>query len=431
MSNPLGSDMPAGVRFVGPRPGVAPGWRPGDHPSSDDIATCVGCGLCLPHCPTYRVTQEETASPRGRIAAMRAIDEGRARPDATFMSITDLCLSCRACEEVCPSDVPFGRMMEAARTQTEPLRQGFVARARRTGLTWLLPRKRALNLVALLTPIAKPFLPKRMRRLIPRTRVSSAFTSLPKVTRTTRAEERGTVALLSGCVQDRWFREVNEATIRVLSRNGWRVLVPREQTCCGALSAHFGQLDAARDMARANLTAFDGADFIIVNAAGCSAHMKEYDHLLGGELRATALSRKVRDLMEFLDQQDIEPPVAGCGVERVAYHDACHASRAQGIRAEPRWVLEQIPDLEIVEIPSGDRCCGAAGLYNLLEPEMSSTLGRDKAAAIASTGVAVIASANPGCSMQISAHMRERGQNVTVLHPVQLLDRAYRTEGRS
>jgi len=275
MSGALGSDMPTGVRFVGPKPGVAPGWLPGDHPSSDDVATCVGCGLCLPHCPTYRLTQEETASPRGRIAAMRAIDEGRARPDETFMTITDLCLTCRACEEVCPSDVPFGRMMEAARAQTEPLRQGPVARARRVGLSWLLPRKRVLNLVAFLTPVAKPFLPKRIRQLIPRTHMRAALTSMPKVTRASTEEQRGTVALLSGCVQDRWFREVNEATVRVLARNGWRVLVPRKQTCCGALSAHYGQLDAAREMARDNLTAFDGADFIIANSAGCSAHMKE------------------------------------------------------------------------------------------------------------------------------------------------------------
>jgi glycolate oxidase iron-sulfur subunit len=425
---PLGAAMPEGVRFVGPATGSKPGWHGDDHPDTDDIATCVACGLCLPHCPTYQLTQEETASPRGRIAAMRAIDEGRAQVGAAFMSITDLCLSCRACEDVCPSNVPFGRMIEGARAQVEPLRQGAASRARAFGLTSVIRRNWLLDAVAALAPLAKPLLPKRVKRLVPRSSLNDVFTRLPRSVEPAESP-RGTVALLRGCVQDRWFRDVNEATLRVLVRNGWRVVVPPQQVCCGALSAHYGHGAAARDMARTNIAAFDGVDFTIVNSAGCSAHVKEYGELLGGELRAGDTSRKVRDLLEFLAEQGIEPPTRDANVGRVAYHDPCHATHAQGIRAQPRELLSRIPGLDIVEIPDGDTCCGAAGLYNVLQPAMSDELGRNKADAIAATGARVIASANPGCSMQIAAYMRERGEDVEVLHPVQLLDRAYRASG--
>lgn len=430
--NPLGSDMPEGVRFLGPVPGSVPAWDGSDHPSDDDIATCVGCGLCLPQCPTYRLTQEEPASPRGRIAAMRGVDEGRAQVDTTFMRITDLCLTCRACEAVCPSDVPFARMMENARAQTEPLRKNNPSRLRSLALDFALPRNRVLDAMAALTPVVKPLLPKRLKRLLPRMRIRNAFTSLPRVTEPPPGTTpRGTVALLSGCVQDRWFREVNEATIRVLARNGWRVTVPKGQVCCGALSAHHGHLDAARDMARTNVAAFDDADLLIVNAAGCSAHAKTYGELVNGELRALALARRTRDLMEFLAEHGIDPPKANPGDHRVAYHDACHALHAQGIKQQPRDLLDLVPGLTVVEIPDGDTCCGAAGLYNILQPEMSSELGERKAAAISSTGVTVIASANAGCSLQIAAHMKERGESPKVLHPVELLDRAYRAEDRA
>ncbi len=241
----LGAAMPDGVRFVGPSIGSSPGWNRGDHPSADDIADCVGCGLCLPQCPTFRLTQEETASPRGRIAAMRAIEEGRGVPNGTFMRITDLCLSCRAWEDVCPSNVPFGRMIESARAQVEPLRRGPASRLRRFGLTFAIRRNWVLDLIAVAAPLAKPFLPHVVRRLVPRSHLGDVLTQLPRSTEPTGAS-RGTVALLRGCVQDRWFRDVNEATVRVLVRNGWRVLVPSRQVCSGALSAHYAHLGAAR-----------------------------------------------------------------------------------------------------------------------------------------------------------------------------------------
>jgi glycolate oxidase iron-sulfur subunit len=282
----------------------------------------------------------------------------------------------------------------------------------------VLPHPALLRAAALLQPVARPFLPRRVRALAPRR--TSPFARLPRVTEPTGVETRGTVGMLSGCVQDRWFHEVNLATIRVLARNGWRVVVPPEQRCCGALAAHNGRLGPARALAGRNASAFAGMDHVIVNAAGCGAHMKSSDELVEGT------SLPVHDLMEFLADEGLaEPPSRRATEGPVAYHDACHALRAQGIRAQPRAVLAQIPDLRIVEIPNGDRCCGAAGLYNIVEPEMSSRLMREKAEAIRETGARVIASANPGCTMQLAAGLRSIGIDAEVVHPVQLLDRAY------
>ena len=407
------------MRFIGAEPGAVPGWAAGDAPSDADLSSCVACGLCLPHCPTYRLTGEESASPRGRITAMRSVAEGTAVVDDTFAGFMDLCLVCRACEDVCPSHVPFGRMMERARVQVEPLRSRRARFVRWLGLDVTLPHPALLRIATFLQPVARPFLPRRMRALAPRH--TSPFARLPRVTEPPAGVDvRGTVALLSGCVQDRWFHRVNVATIRVLARNGWRVTVPRTQRCCGALAAHNGRLASARKLARRNASAFAGVDHVIVNASGCSAHMTTYDELVEG----TALP--VHDLMEFLaDYGLVDVPTNPLADGRVAYHDACHALRAQGIKQQPRDVLRQIPGVEIVEIANGDRCCGAAGLYNVLEPEMSGTLMREKAGAVRDTGVRVVAGANPGCTMQIAAGLRDLGADVEVVHPVELLDRAY------
>jgi glycolate oxidase iron-sulfur subunit len=422
---PLGTELPEGTRFIGPLPGAEPQWPfPADAPADADLSSCVACGLCLPHCPTYRLTGEESASPRGRIAAMRAVNEGRAEVDVTFSGFMDLCLSCRACEDVCPSHVPFGRLMEHARVQIEPLRSRRARFVRWFGLGVVLRSKKVLWLATALQPIGLAFMPKRVRALAPRR--SELFHRLPRTTEPP-GEAKGTVALLSGCVQDRWYRHVNRATIRVLARNGWRVVVPRRQSCCGALPAHHGRLSTARRLAKRNVRGFAKADIVVANAAGCGAHMAEVGDLLGTD-EARAFSSKVRDVMELLADDGVEPPASGPGVERVAYHDACHALRAQRIREQPRAVLRTIPGLEVVDVPNGDVCCGAAGLYNVLEPEMSSVLRRRKAEAVASTGTTIVATANPGCTMQIAAGLRELGADVAVVNPVELLDRAYAAE---
>jgi glycolate oxidase iron-sulfur subunit len=423
---PLGAALPGGARFIGPLPGAEPRWPfPDAAPTAADISTCVACGLCLPHCPTYRLTGEESASPRGRIAAMRAVDEGTAEVDETFSRFMDLCLACRACEDVCPSHAPFGRMMEHARVQIEPLRSRRARFLRWLGLDVVLPRKKLLWLAAALQPLGLAFMPKRVRTLVPKR--SELFRRLPRST-AARGETKGTAALLSGCVQDRWFRRVNRATIRVLARNGWRVVVPRKQVCCGALAAHYGHLDTARRLAARNLPAFADSDVVVVNAAGCGAHLMDVGDLIGTD-EAHAFSAKVRDVMALLHEQGVQAPTHGAGLEQVAYHDACHALRAQAIKEQPRAVLRTIPGVEVVDPPSGDVCCGAAGLYNVLEPAMSSELRRRKAQALASTGAGIVASANPGCTMQIAAGLRELGAQAEVVHPVELLDRAYRAEG--
>jgi glycolate oxidase iron-sulfur subunit len=414
----LGADLPDGARFVAPPGGATAAWsasRPA--PATVDLSTCVACGLCLPHCPTYRLTGEESASPRGRIAAMRAIDDGVAVLDRPFASFMDACLVCRACEDVCPSHAPFGRMMEAARAQIEPARRRRSRFVRWVGFHWLLTHPSLVRTSAALQPVARVFLPRRTRALIPRR--AHPFARLPRVTGPPPGvTERGTVAILSGCVQDRWFHEVTLATIRVLAATGWRVVVPRGQACCGALAAHNGRMAVARRLATRAASAFADADVVVVNAAGCSAHMQTY-----GELDPSTALPAI-DLMRFLAEHGpgeatFEPLGA-----TVAYHDACHALRAQGIAAEPRQVLGWIPGLRVVELATGDRCCGAAGLYNVTQPAIADALQAEKVRAVLASEAPIVASANPGCTMQISAGLRTEGSAVEVVHPVQLLDGA-------
>ncbi|HVF07665.1 MAG TPA: (Fe-S)-binding protein [Actinomycetota bacterium] len=414
---PLGTELPEGARFVGREGAVTANWRGGDHPADIDLDACVACGLCLPHCPTYRLTGEESASPRGRITAMRAVADGNAEVDETFVTFMDLCLVCRACEDVCPSHVPFGRMMERARAQIEPERGVGTRLLRWLGLDVVLPRPALIRLVAVLQPLARPFMPRRIRAIVPRR--AAPLARLPRVTEQAGGATRGTVALLSGCVQDRWFHEVNLATIRVLARCGWRVTVPRAQRCCGALQAHNGRLEVARRLARLNARAFAGADDVVANAAGCGAHMRSYPELIEGA------TLPVRDVMAFLSDEGIgDVPLGAIGIDRVAYHDACHALRAQGIHAQPRALLAAIPGLQVVEIANGDRCCGAAGLYNVTEPELAGRLQREKAEAVRGTAASLIASANPGCTMQLRAGLAELDVSADVVHPIELLDAA-------
>ena len=347
---------------------------------------------------------------------MRAIQDGIAEPDTSFEGFMDLCLVCRACEDVCPSHVPFGRMMEAAREQVEPLRSRRARTVRWVGFHRVLPHPAMVRVAAALQPLARPFMSRSTRRLLPRN--GHAFARLPRVTEPPEGiDVRGTVALLSGCVQDRWFRDVNLATIRVLAGNGWRVVVPKGQACCGALAAHNGRLAVARRLARRARHTFEGADVVVVNAAGCAAHMTSFEELQSG----TELP--VREVTSFLHAEGLSAPL-GRLEATVAYHDACHALRALKIHDEPRALLSEIPGLTLSEVPNGDRCCGAAGIYNVTQPEAAGALGREKAEAIASTGATIVASANPGCSMQLAAQLRAIGSPIEVVHPIQLLDRA-------
>ena len=406
--------------------------RPGAHvPDLDEIRKCVHCGICLPQCPTYRVLGEEMDSPRGRIYLMRAAAEGRLGLTETFRRHIDLCLGCRACETACPSGVRFGSLLEATRAQLresgppakQPLLEAFAL--------WVFPKPARLG-----TALAAFKLYKRsgLRALV---RASGVLTRLPRLMamdallddvpataplpEVVAAQGRaiGRVGLLTGCVQRHLFPHVNRETARLLSLAGFEVVIPRGQGCCGALELHAGRPDAHAARARALAAAFPAdLDFIVTNAAGCGAAMKEYGHHIP---ELAPFAARVRDATEVLAGADLR---LGPLDLTVTYHDACHLVHGQRVRQEPRQLLSRIPGLRLVELGDSELCCGSAGVYNLLEPDMAWRLLDAKLARIAESGARVVAAANPGCLLQIAWGCRERGLDVTIVHPVELLARA-------
>lgn len=420
--------------------------RPSVGPSSEDLARCVHCGFCLQACPTYVVTGLETESPRGRIRLARALAEGEVGPRPNVLAHLDLCLACRACESACPSGVPYGRIIEGARAlvQAGP-RPPLAWRLRKVALRSLFASPRRLRLLfsllrlyqsSPLAPLARRLLPSRLRRLeatlppLPR-RFFDGGAALPAV-----AAPKATAALLLGCVMPLTYPAVHEATVRVLARNGIQALLPNGQGCCGALHLHNGDPEGARRLARRLIDAFldTGADYVVVNAAGCGSAMKEYGHLFAADPtyaeKATRFAAKVRDVTEILVETGFRPP-AGRVPSRVTYQDACHLAHAQRIREAPRRLLRSIPGLELVEMEAPDRCCGSAGVYNLTQPAMSRRLLEEKMDDLLATGCEVIATANPGCIIQLQLGAKLRNAPQPVQHVVELLDRAYEAEADS
>jgi glycolate oxidase iron-sulfur subunit len=406
-----------------------------DPPDREALLDCVHCGICLPACPTYRVLGQEMDSPRGRLYLIRAAADGRLGLTDNFVLHMDRCLGCRGCESACPSGVPFGRLLEEVRGQIERRVERPVSRRllRRVVLS-TFPDRRRLALVLGLTRLyqrsglqrvvrgagllrAFPRL-AAMERLLPR--LGSAPAATPPLTRAGAGRGRGTVALLEGCVQALLFPEVNAATARLLDRAGYAVLTPPRQECCGALNLHWGDREAARRLARANVEAFGDADWIVTNAAGCGVALREYVHLLAGDPAAAAFSARVRDVSELLAAALPEPrrplPLT------VTYHEPCHLAHGQRVREAPRALLRAIPGLRLVELTDADLCCGSAGVYNLLEPVLAGELLGRKLDRIAATGAEVVASGNPGCLLQLRMGLAERGLAVRAHHPVELLD---------
>ncbi len=394
-------------------------WLPGiEAPAEADIVSCVSCGLCLPHCPTFRLTGSETASPRGRIAAMRAVQEGQATVDDSFRTMMDECLACRACETACPSGVPFGRMIEAARAQIEPTRPIATRGLRALGLTYVLPRPWAIYAAAAGVGAAQAL---RLDQLAP----PNARTTTPRVSLTQLARPLPhamgfgpTAALLCGCVMDVAFRDVQRDTMRAVARSGYRAVRPRAGGCCGALAMHYGHPDTARRMARDRIAEFADAEVIVVNSAGCSNHMKTWGHLLKNDPkwgpRAAEAAGRVRDLLE------LELRTRARELGTIACHDACHHVNGQALGPELRRLITSVGG-QPVEIPGDGRCCGAAGLYAVLQPKLSAQLRRQKAEAITATGASTVAVANPGCAIQIAAGLREISSPIRVVHPAQLI----------
>ena len=423
-----------------------------DIPSKADLQNCIHCGFCLPACPTYIATGHELESPRGRLHLISGVLDGRIDATDRVLGHLDLCLQCRACETACPSSVPYGRIMEDARAAilaNAPAAQPRGWRARAQLLREVLARpsrlRAALALARLYTrsgaqALVRGPLGASLRGLLPPAlaHLESAAPVLDRVPfRTTGVLARPTsgsgtrVALLLGCVQGEIYPQVHEATVRVLQHAGCEVVAPEGQGCCGALHSHAGDAETARALARRNIAAFEraGAEAVIVNAAGCGAAMKEYGRLLRHDTRwakrAERFSKGVRDVLEFVAERDF---ANGLGrVERtVTLQDACHLAHAQRIREAPRAILRAIPGLQLVEMRTPDRCCGSAGLYSAVQPEMSATILDAKMADIAATGAATVCTSNPGCTMQIEAGVRRTGLDAEVCHVIEILDDAIR-----
>ncbi|HXT26104.1 MAG TPA: (Fe-S)-binding protein [Candidatus Eisenbacteria bacterium] len=418
---------------------------PGLQPSYEDYARCVHCGLCLNHCPTYKLWHLEADSPRGRIFQMIRVKDGEAPVNATFVEHIDKCLDCRACETACPSGVEYGKLVEFARARiaVEYKRPFFSRLARKFVYRWLLPRpgriaffarlfriyqKSGLQTLARKTGVLRAMGLAEREALMPRVDDEFFFRRLGK-TFPALGETRARVAFFGGCLAQVMFAELNEATIRVLTANGCEVTVPRQQVCCGALASHAGDREAARGGARRNLRAFGGDEFdsILTNAAGCGSTLKEYSHLFSeGEPEyeaAKEFESRVRDVTEFLNTLGLVAPMKGLAT-RITYQDSCHLLHGQKVREAPRRLLKAMPGIEFVELPSSEICCGSAGVYNVTETEASMELLAEKMKNAAATGAETIVTANPGCLLQMraGAHIYKTGQRV--LHVMELLDRA-------
>jgi glycolate oxidase iron-sulfur subunit len=387
-------------------------------------ADCVHCGFCLPTCPTFVLWQEEMDSPRGRIHLMDARLEGTVTLNETVATHFDRCLGCMACVSSCPSGVRYDRLIEATRAAVEeeyarPLGEKFL----RWLLFHVLPHPGRARAALRLADSARSLpLPARLRPLVeiaPRWRVDGR---LPRVT-PAEGTRRGVVGLLTGCVQQAAFPDVNQATARVLAADGFEVVAP-PQGCCGALSVHAGRLEEGKRLARRLVDAFSGIDTVVVNAAGCGSHLKELGWLLGDD-EAAAFSAKVRDVGEFLAEA---PPRARRRPLslKVALQDSCHLRHAQALPLAASLSLARIPELVVVEPAEQELCCGSAGIYNLVQPDAARALGDRKAGQVLATGAQVYASSNPGCLVQISAALRRVKQPLPALHPVELVDASIR-----
>ncbi|MDQ6899170.1 MAG: (Fe-S)-binding protein [Candidatus Dormibacteraeota bacterium] len=391
-----------------------------DAPSDDDLATCVHCGLCLNACPTFRVTGLETESPRGRIYLMTQWRRGELPFSEDLARHIDLCLGCRTCEAVCPSGVPYGRIIEHGRAELERIRRpNPKSVVVKQALRQLLGHPRRLRLAGGATRLAQ-----RLRladiigpgRQLPR--LARAWRPPPGNVAPAIGQRRYRVAFLSGCVMPIFYPQAHEASVRLLQLAGCEVWFPPEQRCCGALHAHNGDLEGARELRRHNAAAFgrESFDYLVVNSAGCGSHLKDFYANLGA---------RVRDLSEFLLEAGLPPPEQPVNV-RVTYQDACHLAHAQRIRKQPRELIQGLPGVNLVEMENPDICCGSAGIYNAVQPEMSQRILTEKLDDLLSRDPQVVVTGNPGCQMQIEAGLRERGRSdVRVQHLAELLVAAY------
>lgn len=406
-------------------------------PMAEAVQKCVHCGFCLPACPTYQVHGEEMDSPRGRIFLMKEVLEGNVELDEAEPYV-DKCLGCVGCETACPSGVPYGELITAFRATSEAKRdRSAIDKTLRRFILETLPYPRRFRMAAKLGGVGRLFrkaMPGRlgdMLDLLPEKLPSAQ--NLPEVF-PAEGERKGRVALLAGCAQQVLAPDINFATLRVLAKNGIETVIPKQQSCCGALAAHTGAAEQAKQFAKQNLKAFpSNVDAILTNAAGCGSGMHEYALWLSGEPEQATTEefvKRVCDVSKYLADLGLVAPPELPTKTRLAYHDACHLAHAQKVKSQPRQLLSMIGNLELVEIPNGDMCCGSAGTYNIEQPETAAELGNQKARAVISTEPDLVATGNIGCMTQIEAHLSNVvfGKRIPVLHTMQILDRAYRGE---
>jgi glycolate oxidase iron-sulfur subunit len=415
------------------------------------IDSCVHCGFCLSTCPSYRVLGKETDSPRGRIYLMDAINEHQAPLSPVTSQHFDSCLGCLACVTACPSGVQYDQLIAATRSQVErnqPRSLGdrlyrqlifslfpYPNKLRVLLIPLFLYQKSGLRDLVRATQLLPKLLPRlaAMESLLPDVTAKAFQDTLPTVI-PAQGEKRYRVGVILGCVQRLFFSEVNEATVRVLTANGCEVVIPPDQGCCAALPQHQGQEAQAQDLARQMIDRFEGTnvDAIIINAAGCGHTLKEYGHILQDDplyrQKAEAFAHQVKDVQEFLGAIDFTAQLSPLQDEplTVVYQDACHLLHGQKISLQPRQLLRKIPGVKLREPIDAALCCGSAGVYNMLQPEVAAELGQQKVSNLLNTGATLIASSNPGCSLQIQKHLQGHGEKVTLMHPIQLLDYSIR-----
>ena len=421
------------------------------------LQQCMHCGMCLPTCPTYDETQLERHSPRGRISLMRAIADGELEVTKAFGEEMYYCLGCLACTTACPAGVDYPNLFETARAEIE--RQGVLDHPKRDFIRWsvvriLFTRPRLLRLVGRALWLWQAsgaqslfrrsgltvLLPENLRRLEPQTPAIRAkfshqlIKSVEKPAATATPAPRR-VAMLTGCVQDLAFSDINRATVDVLLANGCEVHTPPVQPCCGSLHAHNGDLASARALARRQLDLFNPDDFdaIISNAGGCGSHLRAYGHLLHDDpvyaARAAAWSRKLKDIHEYLVEIGFRKPTSGAAASTVTYHESCHLCHGQKVSAQPRAILRALPGVEFRECAEAQWCCGSAGIYNITQPETAGRLQDRKVGHVLATGASIVATANPGCHLQIENGIHAAGvTGKRVVHPIVLLAEAYRRE---
>ena len=412
-----------------------------DKPQAKDLDKCVHCGLCLNACPTYRELGVEMDSPRGRIYQMVQVSTGQAKLDDTYIEHMDLCLACRACESACPSGVPYGRLIEAARTEIADARPRPLLM--RIAFQYLLPNRFNLQVVARLLWLYQVtglqglarklgLIPKSLRAaesLSPAIEMPSFFDQYGK-TFAPEGARQYRVALLGGCMANVSFPRLHEATVRVLQKNGCEVVIPPDQTCCGALQIHAGCRDQGRELARQNIDAMvdAGFDAIISNTSGCGSNLKEYDELLEHDDayrdKAVRFKGLVKDVNEFLASIELNRNFGSLPVS-VTYQDSCHLAHGQKIRKAPRDLLNAIPGLKLKEMRGSDICCGSAGIYNVLHTDLSLQILDSKMVNAQATKAEWIVTANPGCMLQLRAGVTRCGSGQRVMHVVEALDAAY------